>query len=58
MPHALNTTVTYCGDMPRCNTAKSKQPFSAKCNVHFTCNTATINHLFNAVCNIPFLNTL
>ena len=53
MPHALKTTVTYRGDMPRCNMAKPKQSFSAKCNVHLhTKQQATINHLFNAVCNI------
>ena len=43
MPHALKTTVTYRGDMPRCNTAKPKQSFSAKCNVHFTYKTASNN---------------
>ena len=43
MPHALKTTVTYYGDMPRCNMAKSKQSFSTKCNVHFTYKSASNN---------------
>ena len=50
MPHALKTTVTYCGDMPWLN-QNNHSVLSAMCILH-TKQQATINHLFNAVCNI------